>query len=80
MTKTTRRIPLAELAVTKVYPFLVAYQRTHSGNAPTLVEIGKKFKRTAEWARICLKVLVQENKIRVDRYKQRGVLIIKDKK
>ncbi len=70
------RTPLKTTAIEKVYPFLVSYMKTHKGVAPSLDEVADKFKRTKEWVRYCYKILVKENLIRVDRYKQRGVLII----
>lgn len=76
MKKRKARVPMGEWAVNKVYPFIIEYQRLHKGTSPTLYEIGKKFKRSAEWARLCLKILSSLNMIRVDYYKQRGILIV----
>lgn len=74
--RTKNDIPMREFAVRKIYPFIVQYANKHNGLTPTTPEIGKRFKFTKQQAHNYIKILEQEDLIRIRRYKSRGIVLI----
>lgn len=73
------RFPIATTAELVVFPYLLEYQESHGGLSPTLNEIAVEFERTTEWVRFCLKELQKKKLVKIERYKHRGIKIIKKK-
>jgi len=72
------REPLSKVAQ-GVYAFILTY-RDDNGYMPTLGEIAGNFTRDGnaysnEWARLCLKELEKQGKIKVEFAKHRGILL-----
>ncbi len=73
------RLPFSKV-VEKVWLYLLGYY-SKKGYMPTLEEIAEEFSTrthsyTKEWARFCLKELQAQKKIKVLRYKHRGIELI----
>jgi hypothetical protein len=69
-------IPMRNFALEKVYPFIVKYADNHNGLTPTRLEIGKKFKFTKQQAHNYVKILTQEDLLRIRPRKFRGIVLI----
>ena len=72
------REPISKIAQ-DVYTFVLTY-RDDNGYMPTLGEIAANFTRNGdtyskEWARLCLKELEKQGKIKVEPRKHRGILL-----
>lgn len=76
MRKGTNSIPMRNTALEKVYPFIVSYADKHQGLTPTMLEIGNKFKVTKQQAHNYVKILAQEDLLRVRKHKARGIVLI----
>ncbi|MCH7541555.1 hypothetical protein IH981_02125 [Patescibacteria group bacterium] len=67
------RIPISKVAL-DVWAYILGYY-TDNGYMPTLSEIATNFNRTSEWARLCLKELEKQGKIKITPRKHRGILL-----
>ena len=73
------RIPFSKVAL-DVYAYILGYY-TDNGYMPTCPEIATKFSTpehsyTKEWARFVLKELARQKKIKINKYKHRGIQLI----
>lgn len=77
-TETQGRRPLSAIA-DDVWAYILGYYTDHK-YMPTLTEISLNFeKKSKSWASNCLEELERQGKIKIDRYKHRGIELITKK-